>query len=140
MKIRADFVTNSSSVSFLLTLKKNMAEQMIEQAGPSGKSRLIQFLLEKLEREGETITINNEPVHSLVVTTRPKEIKEVLAEYFQDGGMFYHWQMPDVRQMDFSQYTDEQLWAIVCSLLHKGKIGDLQVIGATPVSGKQRVY
>ncbi len=140
MKIRADFVTNSSSVSFLLTIKKQMAEQMIEQAGDSGKVQLIKLIQKKMEAEGNRIIVNGEELCAMQVTTRPKEIKEVLIEYFKEGNKFLDWKLPDFKNQDLSHYTDEELWAIVCTLLHKGKISDLQVVGATPIGGKQRVY
>jgi hypothetical protein len=66
MKIRGDFVTNSSSTSFILTAKEDIFDVNLEHFNKTGKIGVVQlltFLRNELEKEGNKTRIGNDEVY-----------------------------------------------------------------------------
>ena len=126
MKIRGDFVTNSSSTSFILTAKEDIFDVNIEhftKTGKIGVVQLLNFLKNEMKKEGKQAKIgDNEFYFTQKKFLIGKSIK--LDENIDPD---------EIASTDFSKLSDEELWNLINWIVVKGKGKDLYGIGATQI-------
>lgn len=126
MKIRGDFVTNSSSTSFILTAKEDIFDVNIEhftKTGKIGVVQLLNFLKNEMKNEGKQAKIgDNEFYFTQKKFLIGKSIK--LDENIDPN---------EIASTDFSKLSDEELWNLINWIVVKGKGKDLYGIGATQI-------
>lgn len=126
MKIRGDFVTNSSSTSFILTAKEDIFDVNIEhftKTGKKGVVQLLNFLKNEMKNEGKQAKIgDNEFYFTQKKFLIGKSIK--LDENIDPD---------EIASTDFSKLSDEELWNLINWIVVKGKSKDLYGIGATQI-------
>ncbi len=126
MKIRGDFVTNSSSTSFILTAKEDIFDVNIEhftKTGKIGVVQLLNFLKNEMKKEGKQAKIGeNEFYFTQKKFLIGKSIK--LDENIDPD---------EIASTDFSKLSDEELWNLINWIVVKGKGKDLYGIGATQI-------
>lgn len=100
MKVRTDFVTNSSSVSYIITMCEEMVDvhmrfYSIEEKAPS-KAKIIKTLRDDMLRNGTCVFIEGKEL----ITKRIKfDTSETLTE--------------DVRETPIEKMTDDELWSYI---------------------------
>ncbi len=125
MKIRGDFVTNSSSVSYILTTKKEIADLWIRQFPTSGQSQLLKFVKDQIERNGQKIQICGEELYSMIIKFSTDGDAVSLDEYTKGKS---------VNETDFSKLSDEEMWGIIYWIIMEGEMKNLLAgIGATMI-------
>jgi hypothetical protein len=123
MKIRGDFVTNSSSTSFILTAKEDIFKVNIEhfqKTGEKGIVQLLKFLKDELEREGNKTKIGGDEV--LFTVKKFKIGKSIILDDINPD---------DIASMDLSKLSNEEMWNLINWIVVKGKGRDLYGVGAT---------
>lgn len=126
LKIRGDFVTNSSSTSFILTAKEDIFDVNIEhftKTGKIGVVQLLNFLRNEMKNEGKEAKIgDNEFYFTQKKFLIGKSIK--LDEKIDPN---------EIASTDFSKLSDEEMWNLINWIVVKGKGKDLYGIGATQI-------
>lgn len=124
MKIRGDFVTNSSSTSFILTAKEDIFDVNIEhftKTGKIGVVQLLSFLKDEMKNEGNQAKIGDNNFYF----TKKKFLIGKSININKDID-------PDkIASTDFSKLSDEEMWNLINWIVVKGKGKDLYGVGAT---------
>ncbi len=124
MKIRCDFVTNSSSTSFVLTAKEDIIDANLEHFKKTDKVGLVQlltFVKDELKKTGHTTKINDEEYYFTV-----KNFK-IGKSVFLDDSI----KQDEISTTDFSKLSNEEMWDLINWIVVKGQSKDLYGIGAT---------
>lgn len=103
MKIRNDFVTNSSSVSYIITMDLDIAERYneLEQAGPQSKKKLIfDAVKEDVMKEGSRNEVDGQPTFVKKYSIRPKTQASFDETY-------------ENQDIDFAAMSEEELWKYI---------------------------
>jgi len=128
MKIRGDFVTNSSSVSYILTMNEDTFDVSIDQCGDSGTGKFLKFVKEKIKNEGTRLILNNEEIYSLKITFVTDEARPI-AGISDDGTMSEFLNV--MRDFDINNLSNEELNSFLYwTILYPNYISN---IGATRV-------
>lgn len=128
MKIRTDFVTNSSSVSYLLTMSKKIVDIYQENFRNTidvKTQRIVSLLHDDLVKNGTRVMYEGEQIYTKKIT------------FATDGDCMWDdtFDKP-IEEIDFSKLTDDKLWAYIFGeYILNGKISQLGVkgFGATQV-------
>lgn len=125
MKIRADFVTNSSSVSYVLTMHKEMVDVHVrfwQGCLSEEKQKVIDRLYNLMLKDGTRSMIEGEEIYTMKIKfgtdeTLTKDIIDSQGEEF-----------------DFSALSDDELWSYICGeYIMNGHICSLSGFGVTQV-------
>ena len=124
VKIRCDFVTNSSSASFVLTAKEEIMDANIKHFQETGKTGLVQlltFLKEKMGEEGNKTKIADQ------------EYSFTVKKFALGKSLFLSDDIDpeNIARTDFSKLSDEDMWAVINWVVVKGRSKDLFGVGAT---------
>lgn len=126
MKIRGDFVTNSSSTSFILTAKEDIFDVNIEhfkKTGKIGVVQLLSFLKNEMKKEGKQAKVGENEFYF----TQKKFLigKSIVLDENIDPN--------EIASTDFSKLSDDEMWNLINWIIVKGKGKDLYGIGATQI-------
>ncbi len=126
MKIRNDFVSNSSSVSYIVTMKKEIIDIFARFYGDYRDKEIqeiTEFLKNDLIENGTRIYMEGEEMLF-------KKLK------FQTDGDTNNreWIEQEGKEVDVSKMSDEELWSYIYGeYILSGKLGQISGFGSTQV-------
>lgn len=99
-------MTNSSSVSYIVTMKKSMVDGHDKYFGEyktKEKQRVLNFMRDKLLRDGTRVMLEGEELYSLKIMFSTDEIhnKETIESHYS-------------KDVDFNTLSDEELFSYIC--------------------------
>jgi hypothetical protein len=121
MKIRGDWVTNSSTASFILTLKPDVVDAWANYYRGDCMGQLLRFLGEQASAKGELVEMAGQAYLAL-----PIRFHWLADVAFPEGCL-----ESDHAEADLSGYSDEEMWAFVYWIIASGQMDRLMVVGAT---------
>jgi hypothetical protein len=121
MKIRGDFVTNSSSVSYILTMKEDIINSNIEFYNGNGVAQLLDFTKNKIKSNGQKVIMGNEEIYYMEMSFNDDETIP-LAEFSTKEQLF---------DVDLSEFPDEEIMSLLQWIILDGRF--LFGLGATQI-------
>ncbi len=121
MKIRADWMTNSSTASFILTLKPEVVDIWARHYENDCLGRLLDFLGEQARRRGEPVMVAGERLLALPVRFH----------WYDDVAFPDECKESDHAGTDLSGYSDDEMWSFIYRVIASGQMDRLMVVGAT---------
>lgn len=126
MKIRNDFVSNSSSVSYIITMKKEIVEgfaQYRKGTEKTEKQHIREIVKDDLIQNGTRIILGDEEMYF-------KKVK-----FNTDGGTnTREWIEEAGNTVDLDKMTDEEVWEYIYGeYIMKGNLGQIEGFGTTQV-------
>ncbi len=126
MKIRTDFVTNSSSVSYILTMCEDMVETDIKLHDIAERDpkayRIIKLLKDDLLKNGTCVFLEGKEIYTKRVKVRTEET--------MDDDAFDK----PVEEIDFVKMPVDELWAYIFGeYIYKGKLNNISGFGLTKI-------
>ena len=125
MKIRTDFISNSSSVSYILTMNEEIVDiyqRHFKNTRDPKEGRIFGMLYQDLAKNGTRVMLEG------------KEIFTRKIDFNTDDCMTDDTFKKSIEEVDFSKLTDEELWPYIFGeYIMKGRISKLNGFGSTQV-------